>query len=122
MNIRNVLKVYSLQRQFTDDESALLATLRELSDTERELLVESLQPQKAAVKKRKPRGGGKSQRAASLAEHLKTTMGKPQLCAFTMDNGDACRGPEDDAIHDPGAGYAGYHVFQPAKAAASAGD
>ena len=49
---RTVLKVYSLQRQFSGDESALLATLRGMSDTERELLVESLQPEKPIVKKR----------------------------------------------------------------------
>ena len=56
MNLRNVLKTYSLLRSLTDDESALLATLRAMTDTERELLVESLAPAKPAAKKptRKP--------------------------------------------------------------------
>ena len=32
MNIRNVLRTYSLLRQLTDDESALLETLRNATD------------------------------------------------------------------------------------------
>lgn len=43
MNLRNVLRAYSHLRQLTDDESALLETLRAMNDSERELLVESLQ-------------------------------------------------------------------------------
>lgn len=51
MNLRNVLRTYALLRQLTDDESALLETLRELSDSEREQLVESLAPVRTAAKK-----------------------------------------------------------------------
>lgn len=51
MNWKLVLKIYGNLRQLTDDESALLNTLRAMNDTERELLVESLQPQKSAGKK-----------------------------------------------------------------------
>jgi hypothetical protein len=54
MNLKAVLRTYSLLRQLTDDETALLQTLRGMSDTERELRVESLQPEKtAAAKKRR---------------------------------------------------------------------
>jgi len=51
MNLRNVLKTYSLLRSLTDDESALLETLRSLNDNDRELMVETLVPGKAAAKK-----------------------------------------------------------------------
>lgn len=44
MNFKLVLKTYSQLRQLSDDEAALLATLRAMSDSERELLVESLSP------------------------------------------------------------------------------
>lgn len=56
MNIKLVLSTYSKLRQLTDDETALLETLRRMTDTERELLVETLSPQKQAGKKtaRKP--------------------------------------------------------------------
>lgn len=50
MNLRNVLRTYVLLRQLTSDESALLETLRGMNDTERELLVESLAPEKAVKK------------------------------------------------------------------------
>ena len=46
MNLRNVLRAFTLLRQLTDDESALLVTLRGMSEGERELLVESLNPEK----------------------------------------------------------------------------
>lgn len=52
MNLKNVLKTYSLLRQLSDDETALLNTLREMNDAERELLVESLQPEKSAKPER----------------------------------------------------------------------
>lgn len=50
MNIRNVLRTYSLLRQLGDDETALLETLRDLSEGERDQLVESLSPVKAVKK------------------------------------------------------------------------
>lgn len=53
MDFKRVLKVYSLQRQLTDDETALLNTLRGMTDAERELLAESLGPP-AKAKSTKP--------------------------------------------------------------------
>lgn len=50
MNIRTVLRTYSLLRQLTDDETALLETLRSLTDSDREQLVESLAPAKTTKK------------------------------------------------------------------------
>lgn len=51
MNLRNVLKTYSLLRSLTDDESALVETFRTMADADRELLVQSLAPAKPAGKK-----------------------------------------------------------------------
>src|ERR1041385_8340796 len=51
MNLRNVLKTYSLLRSLTDDETALVETFRTMTDGERELLVQSLAPAKPAGKK-----------------------------------------------------------------------
>ena len=68
MNIRNVLKTYGMLRQLSDDETALLNTLRGLSDSDREQLVESLAPQ-AKPKPRKKREA-KSARASSLQQQI----------------------------------------------------
>lgn len=54
MALKNVLKTYSLLRSLSDNESALLETLRSLNDSEREQLVETMAPTKA-VKKPIPR-------------------------------------------------------------------
>src|SRR4026207_2537578 len=52
MNLKTVLRTYALLRQLTDDETALLNTLRGMSDSERELLMESLQPGTGTGKKK----------------------------------------------------------------------
>jgi hypothetical protein len=67
MNIRNVLRVYAQLRQFSDDETALLETLRGLSESDREQMVESLAPVKGAVKRRKR---AKSVRASGMEAQL----------------------------------------------------
>jgi hypothetical protein len=61
-----------LLRQLSDNETALLETLRGLNVSEREQVVESLAPIKAAKKPRKPRG--KSARASSMAETLNKNL------------------------------------------------
>jgi hypothetical protein len=50
MNLRNVLRTYALLRSLTDDESALLETLRGLSESDRELMVQELSPSKVVKK------------------------------------------------------------------------
>jgi hypothetical protein len=67
-----VLRTYGLLRQLSDDETALLETLRGLNVSEREQLVESLAPIKAAKKPRKP--SSKSARASSMAETLNSNL------------------------------------------------
>jgi hypothetical protein len=109
MNLRNVLRTYALLRQLSDDESALLTTLRGMSEGERELLVESLAPTKPVVKKRK--SASKSPRASSLAQQIKSAglpkgdgekESKEPICA-------ACGNVEDYADHSQPSPH--YHPF-----------
>lgn len=44
MSFKDILKVFKLERELTDDETALLNTLRGMSESERELLAETLGP------------------------------------------------------------------------------
>lgn len=126
MQIRNVLRVYSLLRNFTDDETALLETLRSLTDSDREQMVETLAPAKPAVRKRKPRAT-QSLRAASLATAIGSRGSNTGVtlmrCAYGEgeDNGPDCDEPLDNLIHDEKAGYAGYHEFQVPKVVAAGG-
>lgn len=142
MNIRNVLRTYSLLRQLTDDESALLETLREATDAERELIVETLSPQKSATKragkKASSKSASKSPRAQSLSGAIQRTpkvrvddnddddpSTLPQYClAMVDDNGGeiACGKTIDDNVHhkttDPD-----YHEFSAGKSLiAASGD
>lgn len=110
MNIRNVLKTYANLRQLTNDETALLNTLRALNDSERELVVQSLQPERATKKaSKKP---SKSKRASLLASAIKSAT---TFCAQTD-----CGLNQSSAIHDATAGYGDYHEFVPAFAEQSA--
>ena len=125
MNLRNVLRTYALLRQLNDDESALLDTLRTLSESERDQLVETLSPVKTATKKRKPRTGAKSARAASLAEQIKSTgkakAADDEQCVHQFSSGELCAESTDSGIHDPAMGYQNYHEFQPPKSSAASG-
>jgi hypothetical protein len=140
-----------LLRSLTDDESALLETLRAMNDSERELLVESLSPNKPTTKKpaKKPaatreydyclRCGttkrdsshkdqaspdyhqfqssqGKSARAVSIGEQIKGTGKLKKVCAFIYADNSACNQLEDNPIHEPDGGYAGFHSFTEEKA------
>lgn len=128
MNIRNVLKTYSLLRALSDDESALLSTLRAMNDTERELLMESLSPSAKGTKKaskKAGKGASKSARASSLQQQLQTAAKlKADHCTFLMKaNGgqeEMCEAKPDDPIHDETFGYAGYHPFASSSPARSA--
>jgi hypothetical protein len=152
MNLKNVLRTYSLLRQLTNDESALLETLRSLSEGEREQLVESLSPGKVTKKTTTEKKGQcaacdhvkthpvhtqtnrvgyhvyqptRSRRASSLAEQIKSTGKAPRCVHEIDDNGNllSCDALVDDPIHDKSAGYLGYHEFQSSsKVAAVSGD
>lgn len=132
MNLRNVLKVYGLQRQFSDDESALLKTLQSLNDTERDLLVDSLSPaQKKSSKKSagKGGGGGKSVRASGMAAQLNKTLQQQRQVTTDDDDGEGCyvitEGVRCGASADANVHHmptdANYHEFQPPQSAAASG-
>lgn len=132
MNLRNVLKTYSLLRTLSDDETALLNTLRGMNESERELLVESLAGKtvKKTTKKSSKSSASKSPRASSLQQQIQgrskaaSTNGGP--CTFLYPDdapayaGQVCTGDGNNPIHDPVMGYSGYHEFQPAEQMASA--
>lgn len=97
MNVRNVLKVYGLLRQLTDDESALLETLRAFTDSEREQFVEALAPVKAT-----------------------TATGKqPERCTHVYDSGLVCGGAKRNIVHH-NTNHVDYHEFTTKKVVKSA--
>jgi len=124
LNLRNVLRTYSLLRALTDDESALLETLRGMNDTERELLVETLVPGKMVTKKAVKKGAGKSQRASGMAETLKKNLDSQRRvakspddndpnehCQKEFDGGFVCDEAADANVHHL-RGATGYHEFE----------
>lgn len=132
MNIRNVLKTYSLLRTLSDDETALLNTLRGMNESERELLVTSLSPtpQKKTTKKSN-KGGSKSPRASSLQAQIQgrgkgKADGDDQFaghrCAANLPvGGEPCTWFASDVIHSDTT-YANYHPFvTPSSAPRAAG-
>lgn len=86
MNIKSVLRTYSLLRQLTDDEAALLETLRNFNDSEREAFVEALSD-KPAGKKASKKASKKSARASSLGAAVKSGLQRrePTVGGFTDD-------------------------------------
>lgn len=137
MNFKQVLKAYAILRNLTDDESALLETLRGLSESDREQLVESLSPggagkKKAATVEKKGQCAAcdhvkthpvhtqsnrvgyhvyqptRSRRATSLAEQIKST-GKPHLGEGPVCT--ICSHTEDYEDHSEPSPH--YHPFQP---------
>lgn len=131
MNIRNVLRIYTLERQLNADDIALLNTLRAMNDSEREALVETLSPQpvkkagkKSASKKSSRASGMQAQLNTRLAGRERERQGIPTtravnsslICHHRSDDGDdptECGLVEDNPIHDPLMGYGGYHPFDP---------
>lgn len=114
-NFNNVLKVYGLMRNFSPDDEALLATLRGLSDVDRERLIELLGPAKRATKKPANKTVSKSRRASlagAMRDSIKVHI-EDHACRFKGDDGMYCGLPEVSPIHDKSFGYAGYHEFVP---------
>jgi hypothetical protein len=130
MNIRNVLRTYSLLRQLTDDESALLETLRGLSEGERDLLVQSLAPAKAAVKKAAKKAANKSQRASGMAAAIGGSLQQSRAaeravdpnyhCQQRLRDGTLCDEAADANVHHL-RGVTGYHEFVAAQSSADNG-
>ena len=126
MNIRNVLKVYGLLRQFSDDEAALLQTLRSLTEAEQQQMMEALGPQvKRKVAKKVV---SKSPRANSLQRQIQTRAldgGVSKMrCVYHADGGSdpvACGQYADANIHHLLTDES-YHEFIGAQAQAASGD
>ena len=129
MNIKSVLRVYSQLRNLTDDETTLLETLRAFTDAEREAFVEALQPQKV-VKKASKKSSSKSPRASGMAAAIKGNLDQRRAadsndgntpCGYVWPDQQTCVEPKSSRLHDPTAGYAGYHEYQPIASAATTG-
>lgn len=118
MNIRNVLRTYSLLRQLTDDESALLETLRGATEAERQLLVETLSPQKMGTKragKKSSKGASKSSRASGMEATLKRSLEQQRQVTKSNDMDDgfcaACNVQIGHNVHHLES-LPDYHPFQ----------
>ena len=132
MNFRQVLRAYSLLRQLSDDESALLATLRGMSEPEREALVVAMQPERTTAGKKKAtkKTGGKSPRASAMAATLGKNLAQQRAattetkdgprCSHPMGDGVPCDAGEHSPIHDKGLGYLNYHPFVSSSSARNA--
>lgn len=131
MNIRQVLKAFTALRQLTDDESALLETLRGMSETERESLVVALSPEKTATKRasrKSSRGASKSARASGMAAAIKNNLQRrePTVGGFADDadmlHCSDCGAGSDDNVHHKRSDE-NYHPFvstaQPARGKSS---
>lgn len=130
MSLRQVLTIYNAERQLSDDETALLNTLRRMSDGDRQMFIDGLAGKSSSQKKssKKSAGGGgggrKSKHASSLQQQIQTA--RPSLdggvskmrCA--MGN---CGEYADSNVHHLTT-HPVYHEFvQPAEqAAATSGD
>lgn len=120
MSLRQVLTIYNAERQLSDDETALLNTLRKMTDAERGLFVDGLsdKPQKKSSKKAAA-GNGRSKRGESLAKQIQTA--RPNLDGGVSKMRCSREGCGEYADHnkhhlttDPD-----YHEFQPAATSAA---
>lgn len=123
MSLRQVLTIYNAERQLTDDETALLNTLRKMTDAERGMFVDGLsdKPQKKSAKKSTTKPATKSTRAQSLQGAIKKTPkaldGGVSKMRCSQEN---CGEYADNPIHDLFMGYAGHHPFTPSAPVATA--
>lgn len=141
MNLRNVLRTYALLRQLSDDETALLNTLRSMNDAERESLVVALSPEKSTTKRGAKKVSSKSSRASGMAAAINRSLSQQRQATKNddRDNNDAdndpnehcqkefpggfvCNEPADANVHHL-RGVTGYHEFDAGKLSAqSAGE
>lgn len=121
-NFKNVLKVFKAMRDFDADDHALLNTLRNATEADFELLIETVGPVKRATKKAASKGTGKSRRAQGLGQRLVSSLESQRRATDTDDDNDGsdpshlplpcanCRQLADANVHHlPSA--SGYHGF-----------
>ena len=96
MNFKLVLKVYSQLRQLTDDESALLNTLRGMTDAEREMTVEAF-------------GGSMGKQVSKSSTKLRQTR--------NIEHCEVCNWTRRAAVHKDTA-LKDYHEFQSSQSSA----
>lgn len=131
-DLKLVLRTYSNIRRMTSDDLALLETLRAMSDTEREMTVETLQDKPAGKKSSKKsstskssQSSTKSTRASGMATQLNTRLAGRERerqaatkdddpCQYEYDGSVPCCFPADANVHhltsDPN-----YHEFYAGK-------
>lgn len=123
MDLKLILKTFSNLRRMTSDEVAFLETLRAMNESECEALAETLSPQPVKKAAKKP-ASKKSPRASGMEAQLSSRRQQRQvaragddsedgnaLCGYIYPDRTDCTEPKDSRLHDPNAGYAGYHPF-----------
>lgn len=137
MNIRKIVTYNALRKQFTPEELIFADTLYNASESERELLITALQPEKVvtkrAGKKSASRGASKSSRASGMAAALTKSLEQQRQVAKDGDADDndpsarcqkefaggfICDEPADANVHHL-RGATGYHEFDAGKSSAS---
>lgn len=111
MSIQTIVKYNKLRAQLTPEELVLADTLYHASESDKALIIESLQPQTAKKKAgRKP----KSARAQSLQKQIQSTTKRSDgdRCQFVVNDttGEVCGATVEDAIHD--STYLSSHPFE----------
>lgn len=101
-----------------DEVMPLVDQFNALNDNQQAIFLDMVDPlpdelPTKPVKRKGNKKAEKSRRAASLAGAIGGARpAADAACAFTYNDGKVCGQGWPNAIHDPGAGYAGYHPFQ----------
>lgn len=102
MSLRQVLTIYNAERQLSDDETALLNTLRKMTDSERGMFVEGLtdKSQKKAGKKSASKSSGKSSRASGMASAIGRSLESSRKAVVADDDSEFQRKVQEVVIDD----------------------
>lgn len=102
MSLRQVLTIYNAERQLSDDETALLNTLRKMTDAERGMFVEGLtdKSQKKAGKKSASKSGSKSSRASGMASAISRSLESSRKATVANDDDEFKRKVQEVVLDD----------------------
>lgn len=125
-----IARALSLLFQLSDEDRTFVFRLWNMSEVERESLIEALQPDKSTTKKagkkssmsKSSQSSSKSPRASGMATQLSNRRQRRQkinegACTFILEDGAVCNTGDNNPIHDESFGYAHYHPFQPSTTA-----